>query len=481
MRVEVAQGGIPDASAVIPAARVDADETEKGLATGVFLSGSTMRHVLVMTSASSVGLLAMFGVDVIDLYFLTLLDEQAIIAAVGFAGTLLYFLLSLGIGLQIALGALVARAEGGGDRALAGRYCSSTLLFNAVLASLLAAAVWWWLEDLLRLLGASGDALAYAVAYARIQIPAVPVLVLAMSFGAGLRAVGDARRYMLGTVAGAATNALLDPLFIFHFGWGIEGAAWASVASRIVVCAYTAQVLLRVHRLPRPVAPGAVIADVPAILWIALPAVLTNLATPLASSLMLRIMSQFGDGAVAAMAILARLAPVSFAAVFALSGAIGPIVGQNAGALRYDRVRSTLLNAALFIAIYVALVWGALWVLAAPIADLFAASDTAVQLLEFYFYFLVWAFALNGLLFVANASFNNLGVAYLATLFNYAKVLLGIVPAAWFGARSLGASGVLLGEALGMALWGLLGILTALWWVKTLQQRQAPLAAANPG
>ena len=73
-----------------------------------------MRHVLVMTGASATGLIAMFAVDMVDMYFLTLLGEQELAAAVGFAGTLLFFLISVSIGLQIALGALVARSEGAG-------------------------------------------------------------------------------------------------------------------------------------------------------------------------------------------------------------------------------------------------------------------------------------------------------------------------------------------------------------------------------
>ena len=94
-----------------------------------FTRGSTMRHVLVMSSASAAGLLAMFSVDMVDMYFLTLLGEQELAAAVGFAGALLYFVVSISIGLQIALGALVARSEGAYRRDLAGRdgcqYCLS--------------------------------------------------------------------------------------------------------------------------------------------------------------------------------------------------------------------------------------------------------------------------------------------------------------------------------------------------------------------
>jgi putative MATE family efflux protein len=446
------------------------------LTSPIFVNGSTMRHVLVMTGASSVGLLSMFAVDVVDMYFITLLGEQQLVAAVGFAGALLYFLLSLGIGLQIALGALVARAEGSADRALAGRYCSSVLWFNGLTSGVMAALAWWQLPALLQLLGASGQTLDYALSYARIQLPAVPLLVLGMSLASGMRAVGDARRSMLVILAGAVANALLDPLFIFYFGWGIEGAAWASVASRLVVFSCAAWVLFRVHRLPRRVSLAMLVADAPAILIIALPAVLTNLATPLGNSIVLRVMSQFGDSAVAAMAIMARLAPLAFAAVFAVSGAVGPIVAQNAGACRYDRVRETLLNSALFIGAYVAVVWLLLVLLAGHIVAAFTASDIAAELLRFYIHFLVGVFALNGLLFVANASFNNLGRAYIATLFNYAKVFLGVIPAAYIGARFFGARGVMLGEALGMGVFGVLGMLSALALVRRFERDYPPLA-----
>ncbi len=91
-----------------------------------------MRHVLVMTAASATGLLTMFGVDMVDMYFLTLLGEQELAAAVGFAGTLMFFLVAISIGLQISLGALVARSEGAQRRDLASRYCSSGLLFSVL-------------------------------------------------------------------------------------------------------------------------------------------------------------------------------------------------------------------------------------------------------------------------------------------------------------------------------------------------------------
>ncbi|MEO1676477.1 MAG: MATE family efflux transporter, partial [Pseudomonadota bacterium] len=67
-----------------------------------------MRHIIVMSLSASVGLIALFVVDFIDLYFISLLGDTALTAAVGFAGTLMAFGLSVSIGLMIAMSALGA-------------------------------------------------------------------------------------------------------------------------------------------------------------------------------------------------------------------------------------------------------------------------------------------------------------------------------------------------------------------------------------
>lgn len=434
-----------------------------------------MRHVLVMTAASATGLLTMFGVDMVDMYFLTLLGEQELAAAVGFAGTLIFFLVAVSIGLQIALGALVARSEGAHRRDLASRYCSSGLLFSFLAAIVISFFGWLYLNELLQLLGAKGKTLEYANRYAGILLPNMPVLVLGMSAAAGVRAVGDARRSMWATIAGSLVNGVLDPLFIFTFGWGLEGAAWASVVARIVVFAVAWHAIYVVHRLPRRISREEFFTDLRPLLKIATPAVLTNLATPLGGSFVLRTMSQFGDSAVAGAAIMGRITPVAFCAIFALSSAVGPIIGQNAGAGRYDRVRSTLRNAMLFNAVYVLLMWVLLWLVGDLIVAAFSASDMAADLILFYCNFLVGTFIFSGALFVSNATFNNLHHPHWATGFNFGRAILGTIPAVYFGAQWYGARGVMAGEAIGALMFGLLAVWAAFKLVARLQREHVAL------
>jgi putative MATE family efflux protein len=425
---------------------------------------------MVMTGASAVGLVAMFTVDMVDMYFLTLLGEQELAAAVGFAGTLLFFLVAVSIGLQIAMGALVARAEGAHLRDLAGRYCTSTLLFAGLVSALLSLGAWLYLEELLHFLGAREQTLDYAVSYARILLPNTPVLAIGMSAAAAARAVGDARRSMWATLAGSLVNAGLDPLFIFTFGWGLEGAAYASVAARIVVLLVAWHAISSVHDLPRRVSAAEFLTNLRHIMGIALPAMLTNLATPIGGSFVLRSMAQFGDAAVAGAAITGRITPVAFAAIFALSSAVGPIIGQNAGAGLYRRVRGTLRDAILFNTVYVLVIWGVLALAGQWLVSVFSASEQAADLILFYTAFLAPAFLFNGMLFVSNASFNNLHRPRWATAFNFSKVLLGTIPCVWLGAQWYGARGVMAGEAVSAVLFGIVALFAVTRLVNHLER-----------
>ncbi|MGJ8611767.1 MAG: MATE family efflux transporter, partial [Octadecabacter sp.] len=75
-----------------------------------FLTGSLMRHITVMALTSSVGLMAVFLVDFIDMIFISMLGKAELAAAIGYAGAILFFTTSFGIGMSIAGGALVARS-----------------------------------------------------------------------------------------------------------------------------------------------------------------------------------------------------------------------------------------------------------------------------------------------------------------------------------------------------------------------------------
>jgi putative MATE family efflux protein len=443
----------------------------------VFVSGSTLRHVAVMTGTASVGLIAIFVVDFLSLLYVSRLGRPEATAGVGYATIVLYLMVSFNVGLMIAVTALTARALGAGDREGARRIAGSTLAATTICGLILSLIMLPLLPWLLLKLGAHDESLAVATSFLWITLPSNALMALGMGLSGVLRAVGDAKRAMYVTLAGGIVTAGLDPLLIFGLGLGPDGAAWATVFSRIVFLAVGFQGALRVHKMiARPSWP-AFRRDVRPTFSIAAPAILTNLANPIANACFFGIIARFGDNAIAATAIIDRLIPVAFGVLFALSGAVGPILAQNWGAQHYDRMRRALTDAVGFAAAYVVVVAVLLALLRHQIAALFGTGGETAELVAFFCLIAgpMWLFV--GALFVANAAFNNLGMPFYSTLFSWGRATLGTVPLAWLGAQYAGPKGALAGSALGAVLFGIAALVTAYRGISRLES--AAQAAAK--
>ncbi|MDJ0630860.1 MAG: MATE family efflux transporter [Rhodobacter sp.] len=421
-----------------------------------FLEGNLFRHISVMSLTASVGLMAVFVVDFVDMIFISMLGKAELAAAVGYAGAILFFTTSFGIGMAIAAGALVARALGAGDGTRARQQSGHALIYGVVFGALFAFAVWLNLPALAMLMGASGETLDLAVGYLQIIVPSLPLLMIGMIGGALLRARGDARRAMMATVWGGVVNAVLDPILIFGLDLELTGAALASVAARITIAGVALLPLIRYHGgFEKPDRAG-LLADLRPVLVIAFPAILTQLATPIGQAYVTRAMAAYGEAAVAGMAIVARMTPVAFGVIFALSGAIGPVIGQNFGANRHDRVKAAFRDGLIFTALVTVLVAAILFALRAPIAALFDADGMTLTLVYLFCGPLALAFFFNGVIFVANAAFNNLGHPFYSTWINWGRHTLGTIPLVILFGWWLGAPGILIGQAVGGLIFGVI-------------------------
>ncbi|MDP4004634.1 MATE family efflux transporter [Methylobacterium sp. NEAU K] len=444
------------------------------VATGRFVTGSILRHVTVMAATGSVGLMAIFVVDLLSLFYVSKLGDPQLTAAVGFAAIVQFFATAANIGLMIAAGALVGRAVGAGNRAAARRLATSALTLGSLVSALIALLIFALAEPLLGLIGASGEALRVAELFLCITLPSNVLLAAGMLFTGLLRAVGAARQAMLVTLAGALVTAFLDPLLIFGAGLGVAGAAITICVARATFVAVGLYGVTR-HGLLGPLRLADAAADAPALAAVAGPAVLTNLAPSVASAFLARLFAGYGADAVAAAAVIDRLTPVAFGGLFALSGAIGPILAQNWGAGRFDRMRGVLREAVRVTLAYVASVWLLLALARAPLAALFGLHGVAADLFGFFCLVggAIWFF--NGLLFLGNAAFNNLGFPVRSTLLNWARATLGTVPPAMLGATLYGPRGVVAGMGLGALVFGVAGILLARRTVDRLEAKDLPV------
>lgn len=423
-----------------------------------------------MTATGSIGLAAVFFVDVLNLFYISLLGQKELAAAVGYAGTLLFFLTSLAIGLSIAATALTSRALGRGDRPQARQLAGASMLLMALFMTTAVMLTFPFLHFLLGSLGATGETAELALRFTRIVLPSAIPLGLGMCLGALLRSLGDARRAMFVTLGAGAISAVLDPILIFGLGWGLDGAAVATVLTRLAMVGIGLHALLRVHRLLVWPAMPVLHDTLRPFLAIGVPAVLTQVATPVGNAFVTAAIADFGDSAVAGWAVIVRLIPVAFVALFALSGSVGPILGQNLGARRHDRLRATVRDSLKVVLVYVTVVWVLLAMASGWIADAFGAAGEARELIVFFCVFVAGSFMFNGALFVANAAFNNLGFAFYSTALNWGRATLGVVPFIWLGAQWFGARGVMAGYGMGVVLFGLAGALLCRKVLKRIEQ-----------
>lgn len=440
-----------------------------------FVEGNLFRHLSVMALSSSVGLIAVFIVDLINMVYISWLQDHVLTAALGYAGAVLFFTTSFGIGISIGVSALVSQAVGQRDPKLARERVTEGLVLSLVLGTLFSGLVFVLLPQIVDLLGATGRTAEETLGFLRLYTASQPLLIAAIVGAAVLRSHGEARRAMMVTVWGAVALAALDPVLILWADWGLTGAALAGAGSRAAMAVMALwAVRQRIGGFSNVSAEGLRLGLAP-LLGIAFPAILTQLATPVGQALVTRMVAGYGEAAVTGMAIAGRLTPVAFGVVFAMTGAIGPIIGQNLGAGRMDRVRRVFIDGLIFTGIVILAVSALLFLLRAPIADLFQAEGEVRDLVYLFCGPLALLWFFNGMIFVGNAVCNNLGRPFWSTIVNWGRHTVGTIPFALWLSGTWGAAGVLVGQAIGGVVFGL----AAAWFA--LLAIRAPILAAPRG
>jgi Na+-driven multidrug efflux pump len=433
---------------------------EPATASARFVTGSTLRHVVVMAGTGAVGMIAVFAVDLLSLFYISILGQRPIAAAVGFAGVVGFFQTSIAIGMTIGVGAVVSRFIGAGRLEDARRIATSSLIVMLSVTAAIGVATAAGAGPIVDLLGAVDETRRLAVQFIGITSPTLPLLAAGMCCSALLRSVGDARRAMNVTLFAAFATAGIDPVLIFGLHLGLTGAAITVVMSRLMLSGLGWLSVVRRHHLLAPVTLAAVAEHARLVGGVAGPAILTNLATPVGAAYVTQAMARFGPDAVAGQATIDRITPVAFGMVYALSGSVGPIVAQNLGALQFARVREALLDSLLCVVVAVGTAWLVLALLQGLVVAAFSAVGVTADLIRLFCSWLAASFLFVGALFVANAAFNNLGFPLLSTLFNWGRATLGTIPFVTVGVH-YGPAGVLTGQALGSVIFGLAAVLVA--------------------
>ncbi|MDR1481256.1 MAG: MATE family efflux transporter [Synergistaceae bacterium] len=238
---------------------------------------------------------------------------------------------------------------GGGNREEAGRIVANAITLSAVGGLMISAIALSLLNHILRAFGATENIMPYAVSYTGITALGMPFLVMTISGGHLIRADGSPKYSMFCVLVGALLNTVLDPLFIFTFGMGIAGAAWATTLSQIVGWIFAMRYLMRYRGVKlyrsyfvpnrRRIAAIASLGAASCFNQFAMMCVQITLNNILAYY---GNLSRYGgDIPLAAAGVITKVNMIFLSVVIGLAQGGQPIIGFNYGAKNYARVIRT--------------------------------------------------------------------------------------------------------------------------------------------
>ena len=285
----------------------------------------------------------------IDSILIGHIPEVGALAISGLATTFPFMNLSVAFGAMVGVGGATQLSVRLGQRDYdsAKTILGNLVTLNIIVGVLFAAISLIFLDPILFFFGASDSTLPYARAFMEIILYGNIITHLYFGINAALRASGHPKQAMYATILTVCMNALLAPLFIYVLGWGIRGAAVATILSQLITLLWQIRLLSNPNELLHLQRGIYKLRSniVKSILAIGMSPFFINAAACIVVIILnkgLRNYSSDGDMSIAAYGIANRVQFIFVMVVLGLTQGMQPIVGYNYGAKKFLRVKETL-------------------------------------------------------------------------------------------------------------------------------------------
>jgi putative MATE family efflux protein len=402
--------------------------------------GPIAKHILQMALPIAAGMFFQTLYFLIDLYFVARLGDAAL-AGVGAAGNVMFIVFALTQVLGVGTVALISHAVGRKDRADATLIFNQSLALAASCASVTMLLGYGFGHAYMQVLGADSATVSAGMTYLRWFLPSLALQFALAVMGSALRGTGIVQPTMIVQVLSVILNAVLAPVLIAGWGTGHPfGVAGAGLASSISVGVGVVLLTLYFHRLEKYVAFSARswrprLATWGRLLKVGLPAGGEFALMFVFMGVIYWIIRRFGADAQAGFGIGQRIMQSLFLPAMAVAFATAPIVGQNFGAGKPERVRETFIRATIIGCSIMALLtvfcqFGAAWVIGS-----FTADPTTLGVGTQYLQVASWNFVASGFVFTCSAVFQGLGNTIPAVISSASRIVSFVLPALWLAAH----------------------------------------------
>ena len=309
----------------------------------LFASAPVPRAVAVMAVPTVLSMLVTVVYNMVDTFFVGQTGDANQVAAVSIATPVFLIIMALGNMFGIGGSSAISRFLGAGERGQVKHVSSFCFYGSLAIGVVMVAVLLAGMPLVLSVIGASEATAGFAREYLVWISIGAPFILTSNAFSNLVRSEGASRHAMLGMMTGTVVNIVLDPIMILGLGWGVAGAAIATVIGNLASLLYYLLYFWRGKTI-LSVAPrdfrmrsvaGAVVA-------IGLPASVNNLLMSFATIILNNFLASYGDAPVAAMGIATKANMLVVFVQLGLAMGIQPLIGYSYGARNYDRLRSIM-------------------------------------------------------------------------------------------------------------------------------------------
>ena len=322
-----------------------------------------------MSIPTIIGMLIMVIYSLTDTFFVGVLNDKSMTASIGISFSFISIIQAIGFWFGYGSGNIMSKKIGEKDEKEAQIISSVGISFSIFSGFLIAIVSWIFILDLSKFIGANASPSLFknTVDYLRIIIVAIPFILYSITLYNQLRLCGNVKDAMLGLLLGIFSNMLLDPVFMFVFGFGFVGAGYATFVGQIVSCISLSILAKRNANI------GFSLKNIKYsktriyhILVGGIPNFSRQVITSISLILVNRVASKFGDSTIAAITVSSRIVAVAYMIMVGLGQGFQPICAMNYGAKKYDRVKT---------AFFLTVVIGSIFLIFSSILLYFFAED----------------------------------------------------------------------------------------------------------
>ena len=435
-----------------------------------FGTGSVKRHVLAQALPLTVAQLVQLLYNIVDRMYIGHLEEGGELALTGLGITFPVIVIIAAFTSLYGTGGATkfSIARGKGDTDEAERVIGNVFTLLLVTSVILFFFCYFLRKPILFLFGASEQSFYYADQYLQIYLFGTAFSMLSTGLNSYINAQGFPRTGMCTTLIGAVINIVLDPLFIFVFDMGVQGAAIATVISQGISCAWVLWFLCgkkAILRLKRS-RIGVQTDLLKEILSLGLPGFVmqgTNSLVQIVCNNQLQLYG--GDLYVGIMTVLNSVREMVSVPMGGISHGTQPIIGFNYGAKKPERVKEGIRFSAVTGAVYLLIAWIVIMIIPQPLIAMFTDEPQTVtlgaQMLNIYFFgFVFMTFQSTG-----QMTFQALGYAKQAIFFSLFRKVIIVVPLTLLlPMLGLGVEGVFWAEPISNFVGGLAAFIS-MWFI----------------